>query len=165
MAATPRLTAVMNIVNIGRPCREPKIKTRKQMARTVMPSTLPVCARCFFRGVSGAVSCWMRLAILPTCVSIPVWVTTAVAWPDNTTDPALTILIKSPREVSSFNLQEAFFFTGSDSPVREDSSTLSPSACNKRASAGTMEPAERTMISPGTSSLVGRTVRLPSRIT
>ncbi len=73
--------------------------------------------------------------------------------------------MQSPIDVSSGSLQSARFRTGSDSPVKADSSALSCSARKSLASAGTMEPAERKITSPGTSSLAGISFLLPSRIT
>ncbi len=55
-----------------------------------------------------------------------------------------------------------FFLTEVDSPVKIASSMLRSTDSNSRPSALTRSPASRIRISPGTTSLVGITVPLPS---
>ena len=57
------------------------------------------------------------------------------------------------------------FSTGMDSPVSVDWLMNRSFATKTRASAGTISPAERKMISPGTSSFKGISIRTPARCT
>ncbi len=58
----------------------------------------------------------------------------------------------SPGLVITEFASPVFFFTGTDSPVREDSSTIRLIVFRTIASAGTLSPSLRIMMSPITSS-------------
>ncbi len=68
------------------------------------------------------------------------------------------ILTLSPKDASSSNLIFAFFSTGTDSPVKEASSTFKLDASTNLKSAGIISPVSKTTISPGTTALDGTTV-------
>ena len=59
----------------------------------------------------------------------------------------------------------AVLATGSDSPVRTDSSHSSPVAVSSRRSAGTISPSARSTTSPGTRSVTSTRPGWPSRST
>ena len=85
----------------------------------------------------------------PIALAGPVLVTRSSAWPPTSTVP---LRVSSP----------AILSTGTDSPVRTDSSMLTPRACSRVASAGTRSPASSRPVSPGTSTCVGRRTSRPS---
>ena len=95
---------------------------------------------------------------------MPVDVTTARARPRVMPVPAKTIERLSASGVSSGSAA-TFFSTGSDSPVSVDSSTSTPPASSRRASAGTASPSRKTTMSPVTSCSAGISCSRPSRTT
>ena len=106
-------------------------------------------------------------AILPISVAMPVAVTIPSPWPWVTTVDIYTILTRSANGISCLQSarNSASFSTGTDSPVREDSSTCRLELLVSRISAGTCAPASRSTRSPVTSSAAGISLRIPSRIT
>ena len=74
-------------------------------------------------------------------------------------------LARSAIGVSAARTGSAFFSTGTDSPVRDDSSTRICAASIRRRSAGTIVPASRRTTSPGTRSRARTVVLSPSRTT
>ena len=165
MAATPRLMAMRNISRGGVFWSSPRRKITPQMAVTPMPSTRPVCFSRCCRGVWGAFSRESIRAIFPMAVSIPMAATTPAPAPVVMPVPANTMFFRSPRGASSLHRAAASFSTGTDSPVRADSSARSSTAFTSRMSAGTRSPARRMTTSPGTSWLLSTVCLRPSRTT
>ena len=96
-------------------------------------------------------------AILPISVAMPVAVTIPSPWPWVTTVDIYTILTRSANGISCLQSarNSASFSTGTDSPVRADSSTSRLELLVSRISAGTCAPASRSTRSPVTSSAAG----------
>ena len=63
----------------------------------------------------------------------------------------------SPKDTSSSNVTLAFFSTGTDSPVKEASSTFKLEDSINLKSAGIISPDSKTTISPGTKVFAGTT--------
>ena len=137
MAATARLTEVINISKIGIRFIIPMTKIIIHISKAAIPKDLLIFASRFCKGVIGEESFMIRLAICPTSVSIPVCTTTAIPRPYVTILDAITMFLCSAINVSSFKIQLASFSTGWDSPVREDSSTFRLIESISRPSAGT----------------------------
>ena len=72
---------------------------------------------------------------------------------------------RSPMAKSSAVNVSACFSTGTDSPVNADSSTFNDALSIKRKSAGTISPASKVTISPGTNSSLLTVLNSPSRKT
>jgi len=94
--------------------------------------------------------------------------TTAIAVPFCTEVPVKTMFLQAERgsampSAPSMIATDEVFSTASLSPVRADSITNRSRAVTMRASAGTMSPAERRIMSPGTSSSKGISMRSLSR--
>ena len=150
-AATARLTD--RISTSSRPPPRP-ISSRKitpTTTRQTMISSRPSSPSRRCSGVNSGSDCDSRLAIRPSSVCMPVWVTTATAWPAATTVPAWTIVARSPRLAAAGTFALACLPTGSDSPVNADSVTRRLADESSRASAGTLSPASSSIRSPGTS--------------
>jgi len=100
----------------------------------------------------------------PSCVCMPVWVTTQRARPLVICEPAKTMFVRSPTGQSASSMTSVVFETGSDSPVSSASSESRferwPSST--RASAGTTSPILSRMMSPGTTSWLAIVSALPS---
>ena len=114
-----------------------------------------------WNSVSGC-PCPRPTAIRPNSAWLPVATTTPVA------DPARTTVPISAQQLSSASGEPAAtgsvdFSTGSDSPVRTDSSHSSPAVVSSRISAGTTWPSCRSTTSPGTSSVTSTVCGCPSR--
>jgi len=72
----------------------------------------------------------------------------------------------SPRDTfSSSRIRFAFLSTGTDSPVRADSSTLRLALSIRRISQGINLPASMIITSPGTTSSEGISINSPLRFT
>ena len=106
----------------------------------------------------------MSWLILPTSVASPVATTTPEAVPFVARDDANARLTRSASGQSRAT-GPASLSTGTDSPVRADSSTRSSRSCSRRTSAGTLSPAWIRTMSPGTSSSAGSTSCSPARTT
>ena len=130
-----------------------------------IPITLPTCAR---RSCNGVVVFFCALsipAILPISVFMPTSVTTAFPRPPVTNVEENSMFLRSPKAVVSPSSISVCLLTGSDSPVRADSSTWRFTASIRRASAGIKSPASTKMTSPTTSSAEGMTSVFPFRMT
>ena len=101
-------------------------------------------------------------AARPASVRLPVATTTASARPAAIAVPAYAIDVRSATAVSDATASTCFA-TGSDSPVRADSSVSTPRATTIRLSAGTMSPACNSTTSPSTSSAAAIESSLPPR--
>ena len=165
MAATPRLTEVINIEKIGCLWYIPMIKRPRQMRSATVPKTFPVWFSFFWRGVSGAVSSEIIPAICPSSVFIPVQVTIAFPWPEMTSVPENAMFFCSAIGTASALIGSTLFSIGWVSPVRVDSSIESPMQDAILTSAGTRFPASRIMTSPGTSRAESSCFISPSRMT
>ncbi len=162
MAATARLTAVMNISTRSLPLRRPKTKIKAQIPIATSPKVLPKTAKRFCRGVSTSGDSWMSWAILPISVFMPVAVTAIFPRPYVTIVLLKTILIRSPMPAFGSCIGSVPFSTGTDSPVRADSSVVRFTASISLPSAGTKSPSSIRTMSPGTSSEAGRFCGCPS---
>ena len=143
MAATPRLTEVINISKTGWFFCNPRKNRMAQIIRARMPSTFPVWLRRLVRGVCGACSCESIPAIFPICVFIPVSVTQNSPFPVVIIVPENTILSWSPSERFSICSESEVFSMLPVSPVRADS--FADRLCVRRSlpSAGTRQPVSR----------------------
>ena len=138
--------------------------TSAAMMHTAMPRIFETCASSFCSGVASS-SVWESMsAILPTCVFMPVPVTTARPVPWVTDVPLNTMLARSPRALALSSVS-GFLPTGTDSPVRLASAMRSEAAVSSRPSAETVSPSPSTTISPGTTSEVFTRTTWPSRST
>ena len=75
-------------------------------------------------GRKRAIECWAAMA--PTSVPAPVATASPIALPETTIEPPKAMLRRSARGVASRSSADASFSTGSDSPVRSDSSARRP---------------------------------------
>ena len=75
------------------------------------------------------------------------------------------MLTRSPSATSSAFNTSLSFSTGTDSPVKADSSTFKLAVLASRISAGTTSPASSKTISPGTISVLGISKIAPPRLT
>ena len=114
--------------------------------------------------VSSELSDW---PILPISLIGPVARTSAIPAPRTTSDPEKTFGELSPpgRAPRPGSPKPATLRTGTDSPVRNDSSTCRSSHSTSAASAGTRSPSESTTMSPRATSRPGIRLRSPSRMT
>ena len=153
-AATATATPVRNASSQVPP------RTRIRPARTTViaiPATTIWRARRPRRsvsGVGGAFAVAARISISPSCVRGPVSQTSARARPRVTPVPAKIIDARSASGVSA-STGSTCLATGSDSPVRADSSTSRELASTSRASAATRSPSPTSRTSPGTTSCAG----------
>ena len=97
----------------------------------------------------------------PIWVSMPTATTMALPWPAVTMVPDRSILVRSPRGVSSSRPSRGDFSTGADSPVMADSSARRRVLSNNRASAGTWSPAWSKITSPTARAAAGRRRSFP----
>ena len=100
----------------------------------------------------------------PNSLCGPVETTIPVPVPLAMTVPISAQLLNSPRAVPG-GTGSTPFATGSDSPVRTDSSQVRATTDSRRMSAGTTSPRRRCTTSPGTSSVTSTEASEPSRIT
>ena len=84
IAATARLTEVINIGNGGCLRKSPIPKIMPQIISAPMPSSLPVSPSFFCKGVSRSSCSAKRAAIFPISVAMPVAVTATVPLPART---------------------------------------------------------------------------------
>ncbi len=153
-AATARATAKSNTWPI---CDIPSIQTPR-MAITTASARIPraICPpktsiRCS-SGVRPASIPPIITASRPIALSAPVRLISRYPFPRTSSVP---LKFSCPRS----------FSTGTDSPVRIDSSTETPCPSISTPSAGIRSPASTRTRSPGTSSVFGRCASFPSRIT
>ena len=150
MAETARLTAIMNIFSSS--CwwtKTPMRKTHMVRMTEIAPSWRPIFSIFRFKGGSSTTTDCTIPAILPNSVLIPVSVTNATALPPVMTVPVKTVFFLSPMPASALRTLR-FFVTDVDSPVNAASSTWRLAASISLESAGTLLPASRSMMSPGT---------------
>ena len=109
----------------------------------------------FCMGVRSRSTVWDNSEIEPIWVDLPVFITRMVAFPRMTVEPE-----KASQENSS--CPHNAFSTGSDSPVRMDSSTSNWLDCTIMPSAEILSPSCTRRISPGTISCASNSFRCPS---
>ena len=141
------------------------MKMNTQMPIANKPRVFPSLSSLSSSGVLDSCSLPMMLAILPTSVSMLVAVTTPTPRPYVTRVDMNAELFRSPREVSSSCTSSASLLEGTDSPVREDSSTCRFADSINRISAAINRPVSSTKISPGTRVSESTSLMLPSRFT
>ena len=148
-------------MRVGRPTNAPMTNTRAPMvtARTAMRRLRVAISFCSGDGTSAVA--WVRRAMPPKTVCMPVANTSAVASPVVSDVPASRTLRLRSRSFSSPTL--AFRETGRASPVTVARFARTPNASIRRQSAGTLSPALNVMTSPGTISSDGITTTAPSR--
>ena len=108
--------------------------------------------------MSGVFSCSTPLSIpemCPTSVDIPVAVTTISPRPRVTCEFMYAMSTRSPSGMSSPVTGSRLFAEGVLSPVSPASSISRVAATRIRPSAGTLSPASKPTMSPGTSSSAG----------
>ena len=156
-AATIRLIAATITSSHGWPRNRPWTATSRQSptATAAMTRLSPLSRRC--RGVSG-VSTVSKAASRPVALSRPVAEAITRARPRTTTVPAETIR-------AAGSAAAGLLSTGTDSPVRLDSSTRSAADSITSPSAATRSPSASTSRSPGTTAAAGICSSAPSRIT
>ncbi len=160
-SAMPKMTSSTTFSPRARPSA-----TMNAMMQTAASASMwPILSRFFCSGVGPDFTVPSRPAIVPNSVFMPVSATTAVPRPCVTDVPANTMFFLSPTGRFSSFRTPVVFDTGTDSPVRGDSSTFSCIAVITRASAGTLSPASSSTMSPGTNSSAGMSRSSPSRST
>ena len=164
IAPTASATAAMNISNGFSPRQMPSAKVAAASARIAQSTSLLKCAILRVRGVERSVASEMSHAMRPISVLSPVAQTTPSARPYVTSVPAKARLRRSARMVSSATTSPCFS-TGTDSPVRADSSTCKLRTWKSRRSAGTLSPDSSSTRSPGTRSSDGTRCLDPPRRT
>ena len=158
VSPTARATANRSDSKAGRCMARLAARSTRTRTRTVRVMSRPKWRRPRSNSVSGARAA-RRATTSPNSVELPVAVTIAVAVPLTIDVPSQTVPALSPSGAP------ASFSTGSDSPVSAASWTWRSRASRRRASAGTMSPADRRTTSPGTSSRRGSSFHCPSRKT
>jgi hypothetical protein len=118
-----------------------------------------VISRC--SGDGGSSPAWVRRAIFPNSVCIPVANTSAFPSPATIVLPASSTL--GARNRSSSVVAAAVRAFGSDSPVMVARFTRTANASTRRQSAGTFSPSPTRTTSPGTSASAGSRHAAPSR--
>mmetsp|Transcript_29783 Transcript_29783/g.50026 ORF Transcript_29783/g.50026 Transcript_29783/m.50026 type:complete len:297 (-) Transcript_29783:424-1314(-) len=149
---------------------------------TPVPSTMPTAKKVTPRTIATMEIKWMNLAIsmeigeslvevsvarpaiCPIAVLSAVPTTTPIPW------PVVTIVVKKQRFSASKAVLTPWEHTAvrswaSDSPVKEELSTLNSLALTRQISAGTWSPSLRVTRSPGTSSPASTTIIWPARVT
>ena len=149
IAATARATATRSIWATELPFSMPAAKTIALIAMHIIPILLLTVLSSICKGVMPS-SPWTILAIFPISVYCPVPVTTAVHLPFTMVVPLKRRFFLSPNGRRWLSMIAVVLVTGSDSPVRIDSSACRFTCFMIRQSAGTRSPADILTISPGT---------------
>ena len=139
MAATARLTPRRNISVMSFPLIIPIIVTAAHITKQSTTNTLPSDSNFWFKGDFSSSIFWIKSAILPISVFIPIELTLKIPLPLTTVvpiNPPLLLLLR------------ASLLTPTDSPVSKDSSTTIPELSTKKPSAGILSPASSITISP-----------------
>mmetsp|Transcript_19943 Transcript_19943/g.75338 ORF Transcript_19943/g.75338 Transcript_19943/m.75338 type:complete len:372 (-) Transcript_19943:78-1193(-) len=170
MAATARLTPIWNMDRRLRPRRYPMRLMRPMTPKLMMLKLLPSSSILSCSGVFGSSMSRSSAKVVPNSVCMPVAVTTARAFPAVTSVPMNTMFEHSAMatfspDFVSTSIRSAFFVHGFDSPVRLDSSVMSPLLEITRASAATRSPETSSKMSPGTTSLASTLMTTPLRRT
>ncbi len=139
-----------------------KNPTPKETARTVTIRVTRPISR--WRGLGSSTTAWVRWAIVPISVRMPVARTTRRPLPATTPVPANTSSCRSGRgTLARLFPTAASLKTGFGSPVSALWSTRSPAADRSWPSAGTWSPSSSRTRSPGTSAVADRRISPPSR--
>ena len=99
--------------------------------------------------------------ILPNSVCLPVVITNALAFPLITCEPIKSALVLFAKAATA-TTTAIFFSTGKVSPVKAASSIKSSLLSNNKQSAGITSPADKTMMSPGTTFSTGNSISFSS---
>ena len=137
IAATAKLTAVINISITSFPYSNPIINIITQITNAIIPKLFPNLFSFCWSGVAVSSTLLSIPAIFPTSVCIPVSTTIPFPLPYVTKLEENNILVLSPRLTSSFSITFASFSTGTDSPVSEASWDFKLTASVILISAGT----------------------------
>ncbi len=164
MAPTASATAARNMSTALSPRSRPTMKVTAPSARMTMSSRVLKAAIFLVSGVESVSAFAMSSEMRPTSVSSPMPTTTPAPVPNVTSDEAYAMLRRSARTVSRASASVPFP-TGSDSPVRADSSICRSRLRKRRRSAGTLSPPWSRTTSPGTSSVAETRVCSPLRRT
>ena len=159
--ATMMPMAKTRLTEVDRPMNRPITNTTRPIATASAAITRLRAAISFCSGDGGSTVVWVRWAILPKAVCIPVAKTSAFASPLVTEVPASSTLRLRSRSVSTEG--RASRDTGRASPVTVALLTRTPKPSTSRQSAGTSSPAVRKMTSPGTTSSDASTTVVPFR--
>ncbi|MNS31023.1 hypothetical protein D3C72_630670 [compost metagenome] len=165
MAAIASTTVTSSSWPIGRPCSHPRARITPATAETRPTRVLPRASSRAVMGASGRMPVVIKRPNRPTSVRGPVATTIMVPVPPVTMAPAKTSLRRSPRaSPAESGSASATLPTGTDSPVKSDSSACKGPATS-RPSAGTRSPGSSSTTSPGTSWSALRSSTRPSRRT
>ena len=137
IAATAKLTAVINISIGFLPYNIPIANIIAQITNATIPSVFPSWFSFFCSGVSTS---WVSLripAILPTSVFIPILHTIPNPLPYVIKLDENSMFLLSPIPISFSSIASAIFSTGTDSPVNDDSCDFKFTASTNLKSAGT----------------------------
>ena len=137
IAATAKLTAVINISITSLPYANPIINITIQITMAIIPKLLPSLFNFCWSGVAVSSTLFSIPAIFPTSVCIPVSTTIPFPLPYVTRLEENNIFVLSPSDTSSFSIVAASFSTGTDSPVSDASCALRFTASIILISAGT----------------------------
>ncbi len=110
---------------------------------------------CLVSGVFSCSTCPSMFEMAPISVCIPVPVTTISPLPRVTVVFMKAMFTRSPSGTSSAEIVAMSLSTGALSPVKPASSICNDAALISRPSAGTLSPASKVTMSPGTSSSAG----------
>ena len=121
IAATAKLTAVINIAIASFPYASPTINMITQIIKATIPKVFPSLSNFFCNGVVSSSAEFIIFAILPTSVFIPVSTTIAFPLPYVTKLDENSIFTLSPIPTFSSAILSEIFSTGTDSPVKADS--------------------------------------------
>ena len=121
IAATAKLTAVMNISIGSFPIPIPTMKMIIQMTIATIPNVFPNLFNFTCNGVSVSIVSLIIPAIFPTSVFIPVSTTTPFPLPYVIKLEENSIFVLSPIPTFSSSIVCVSFSTGTDSPVKDAS--------------------------------------------
>ena len=137
IAATAKLTAVINISIGSFPMPIPTIKIIMQITMATIPNVFPNLFSFTCNGVSVSTVSLIISAIFPTSVCIPVSTTIPFPLPYVIKLDENNIFVLSPIPIFSSSIVVIFFSTGTDSPVNEDSCDFKFAASTSLKSAAT----------------------------
>ena len=147
--ATASAIAVLMTSVISFPLNRPRIPMTVTRAMQSHPITFPRESIRSSSGVFLSAAFCTRAVIRPSSVCMPVLTTTPSAFPLVMAVPLNSMLSRSAISVSSGSTS-IVFSTGTDSPVRSDSSLCTLDAASNRTSAVTTSPPSKRTMSPGT---------------
>jgi hypothetical protein len=126
---------------VGMPIIQPIAKNERPISTARIAVKRLKCVISLRSGDTSSPAVWVRCAILPSSVCIPVAKTTALACPDTIEVPASTTFLLSIK--LSTSEEPASRALGTDSPVTAALLTRAPNASISRQSAGMLSPCSR----------------------